>query len=341
VHTIVSIILTIPISIDYVWGMTITYSAPAKIILSGEHSVVYGKPAIASAFQLRVHFSVKKREAVNTKQPHFETISRIDQILQTFLTEQKVSFSATPFQYTITSTIPIGQGFGSSAALSAAVCAALVELYTTRTVQDISHEFLNQAVYACEQHFHGMPSGVDNTTSVWGGLVFVRKEFAFLQSMHRLDFTIPEEIQKRIYIVHLGDRTESTKDIVEAVQASIQQDPSNMKKAWQDFEKTTQQCILALHDNQPDLLSKAIRKNHNLLTKIGVVSDSSYKIMKQLQDFGEVKITGAGGIQNGSGYGLIFCTEGKQTKLEKFLQSRSMLYFPFQADTNGVVREDE
>src|SRR3972149_7972808 len=110
--------------------MKISYSAPAKVILSGEHAVVYGKPALVSAINLRLKFTVtnlaRSCQDCNSDKEIFFISNKVKQ----FLTEQKIKFIDRLFDYKIESEIPIGRGLGSSAALSVASVASFLEFYT-------------------------------------------------------------------------------------------------------------------------------------------------------------------------------------------------------------------
>ena len=111
-------------------------SAPGKIILSGEHAVVYGHPALVVAVdrRLTVTLSGKKTE--------------------------------------IESDIPIGCGMGSSAALAVAKSG----LFLKRKSITWDLEEINKKAYELEKMQHGNPSGVDNTVSTYGGFLWYRKE---------------------------------------------------------------------------------------------------------------------------------------------------------------------
>lgn len=111
-------------------------SAPGKIILSGEHAVVYGYPALVSA--------VNKRLTVISQNSRFE----------------------------INSEIPIGSGMGSSAACAVAKSAAKTYMKTG----GLNLEKINNLAYKMEKRHHGNPSGADNTISTYGGYLWYRKE---------------------------------------------------------------------------------------------------------------------------------------------------------------------
>jgi mevalonate kinase len=159
-------------------------SAPGKIILFGEHAVVYGMPAIA--------IPVPSMRAVAIVEParlgagiHFDNLSThqhlqidpfgnvadpITQIVRLVM----VHFGIESIDVTITleSSIPIASGLGSGAAVSAAVGRALAR-YLGSPLDDTA---LNAMVYEVEKLHHGTPSGIDNTVIVFEQPIFFQRD---------------------------------------------------------------------------------------------------------------------------------------------------------------------
>ena len=127
--------------------MRISYSAPAKVILSGEHAVVYGKPALVSALNLRLRFSLWEEKSRITD----KSIRFISETVKTYLNTQKIVYSDKEFDFKIESEIPVGRGLGSSAALSVASAAAFLEFYTG---EQFKKETVNELAFQVEKHFH-------------------------------------------------------------------------------------------------------------------------------------------------------------------------------------------
>lgn len=138
------ILTNIRLSVRFRWTLCLTnqmvkrvkVSAPGKIILSGEHAVVYGCPALLSAVNKRL------------------TITQWGD-------KKKIS-----------SDIPIGCGMGSSAAFAVASSALNIKLKGKKW--DL--EEINKEAYKMEKRQHGNPSGGDNTISTYGGFLWYRKE---------------------------------------------------------------------------------------------------------------------------------------------------------------------
>lgn len=139
--------------------MQITVSAPGKIHLLGEHTVVYGHPALLAAVDKRIYISVK-REALSVKEKKdyiiHNTLDSIyfNKIIYLFKNYFKIE-KLPQLDITITSQIPIGSGMGSSAALSAALLGALMKV-----VKNIWNPVkINELAYEAEKIAHGNPSG--------------------------------------------------------------------------------------------------------------------------------------------------------------------------------------
>ncbi|MCX6731248.1 MAG: hypothetical protein NTZ55_05350, partial [Candidatus Roizmanbacteria bacterium] len=127
---------------------SIRYSAPGKVILSGEHAVVYGKPALVCAInkRLSITFTVAHKTIYQD-----DIFPILEQSVVDFLTSKKQKIQKNNYTYSIESSIPIGRGLGSSAAYCACISAGLLELFTGK---EWSKEEVNICAYQMEKYFH-------------------------------------------------------------------------------------------------------------------------------------------------------------------------------------------
>ncbi|MEI6728753.1 MAG: hypothetical protein WCK98_03875 [bacterium] len=311
----------------------ITYSTPCKVHLSGEHSVVHGEPALISAVDLRLQFSIW--EAKKTPKIRDQKIRDISAEVKNFLTQKEITFEDKNFEYEITSAIPQSVGLGSSASLAVASSAAFLEFYANKV---FSLEEVNECAYLIEKIFHGNPSGGDNSTVCFGGLIYFRKEFEFLKNINRLPFAIPDSMSGNFYLVDSGKRVESTADLVGYVQDGLNENPALFKKLFRDIGKTTKTLVLGFKEDREKLVTDTISRNESFLEKLGVVSETAEKIIRELVPFGVGKISGAGGVSQGSGFILFYSPGNKHQKLEKYLVDHKIPFIKFKPDNLGLQR---
>jgi len=307
---------------------TISYSAPAKVILSGEHAVVYGKPGLVSAINLRLKFSVWKGEKKVTEQ----AINHILSVVKKFLVKESIKFTDKNFEYRVESEIPIGRGLGSSAAFAVASTAALLKYYSDR---EFSKEIINNLAYSGEKYFHKNPSGVDVSASCFGGLIFYRKEFEFLKQISSLNFKIPQKIENNLYLIDCGQPKESTAEMVASVGKQYNTKTLLTEEILSDIEKTTKRMTVSLIKDDVEFFKKCLIDNQVYLEMLGVVSKSTKKLLEDLSDLGVGKITGAGGLKTDSGFILFYSNRKKE--LEGFLKKNRLNYYRFQQDFQGLI----
>jgi mevalonate kinase len=152
-------------------------SAPAKVILFGEHAVVHGRPAIAvPVSSLRataaLHPNNGDRPGLSIRATDLNQVLPVD--LESGLVDNALTTAARlvlevleqpapDVTIVLKSTIPMASGLGSGAAVSAALMRAVA--IACETV--LQPEQLNRLVYEVEKIFHGTPSGIDNTVVVY------------------------------------------------------------------------------------------------------------------------------------------------------------------------------
>lgn len=298
--------------------------APGKVILSGEHAVVYGKPAlvmavdrfaeatISSNSDSRVHFELVDFDENSslTIQAMRELKGRLMRNYQMFLNGElsireviKKPFHLFEFLFItfidgvqlkldrgvdiqLKSNIPVGSGMGSSAATLLSVLKGLTEYFKLELQPD---EFFNYGLEA-EKLQHGKPSGVDPYVSLHGGFVRFQNKKAENLNMPELPF----------YLVNTGSPTSTTGECVSHVA-----DHFGDSKIWDDFEVVTNEMQKALIKSDLNEVKRWIRENNSLLATIGVVPMHIQHFIQDIEkNGGAAKIAGAGSVR-GSNAGMV------------------------------------
>lgn len=149
--------------------------AHGKLLLFGEHAVVYGEPALAAALTVGVEARVTGRRAAHLTIPAWsidvsgDADHRVAAALRAL--RAALPFDASGYDLHLEASLPAGAGVGSSAAMAVAAARALAEA----AGQTLAPAELFEAAMAAERVFHGNPSGLDHAVAIHGGLMhFVR-----------------------------------------------------------------------------------------------------------------------------------------------------------------------
>lgn len=311
----------------------ISYSAPAKVILSGEHSVVYGKPALVCAINKRLTVFLSPADGYSCKEKI--PLATVLTTIKNYLFKKNIKTPEKRFNLKVSSEIPVGRGLGSSAAISVALASAYLDFYFKKK---FDKKFVNDLAYQIEKHFHKNPSGVDNTASCFGGLIYYRKEFEFLKNITILNYKIPKKIEDNLFLIDTGKPIESTSQMVEYVKKMYNKKPDLVEQILNDIEKITKKMVLAIVNEDIGLFQQCILDNEILLELLGVVSAKTKNILRKLSSLGVGKITGAGGKKEGSGYVIFYAKE--KLKLIKFLKQKKINYLKFIPDYIGLKSHD-
>ncbi len=271
--------------------------APGKVILTGEHAVVYGQPAIAApVHEVRARASV---EANPGGDPASVFILAPDIDLKTSLSDlprdhpmlniikgvQKIlGTSHLPaLTITVSSTIPIAAGLGSGAAISVAITRALSAFLGS----PLSNEQVSQLAYETDRYYHGTPSGIDNTVISFGRLVFFQREHPIEMLVNEQDFTL--------VIADTGEKSR-TGEVVAELRKRVQSDPQRYQPLFKQIGDITLAAREAIEQSDPARLGNLFTENHTLLQQLDVSSTKLDGLVKAALDAGAMgaKLSGAG-----------------------------------------------
>ncbi len=156
--------------------------AGGKVILLGEHAVVYNRQALAAPLPLAVSATVcdSHQQGIQVNAPQWRIDRRVahdeaspDGLARLILfLLQHLELSGRNLSLRVEANIPLGTGLGASAALAVAVIRALSNLEGF----ELTSEQVNSLAYECERLAHGTPSGVDNTLSTYGRFVVFQNQ---------------------------------------------------------------------------------------------------------------------------------------------------------------------
>lgn len=284
--------------------------APGKLILSGEHSVVYGAPALALAVDNYVTVTAYPNRQFDSQEivtEHYPVSTRavtdlpklvadLDKRYEAFLSGDLAisalldtptsllhyclsQYSIDPLNVSISSELPPGSGMGSSAA----VIAALLLLASAREGRTLTASALFEQVRYCERLQHGRGSAIDAAAVTYGGIVELNPEGV---TSHAL------QLGPGWYHYQTGVPECSTGEVVAYVRAQ-----AFAESVWQNFADVTQQLLVSLKQERSESsdLMPLLRENHRLLQGIGVVPDSIAKVVSSIEACGgAAKLCGAG-----------------------------------------------
>ena len=267
-------------------------SAPGKVILFGEHFVVYGVKAILCAVNKRVTVTAEKikEEKISIKSDIGDLelelnkpISEINSPLKPFyyLANKIIRNQSTGIEIKIESDIPLGAGLGSSSACCVAGAAAISKLFSEKTKKEI----LELAIEA-EKTIFKNTSGADCTVCTYGGIIEYEKEKDFIKIKSEPNFHL---------IIANSNIKHSTESIVSKVKQFKNEDTERFSKLCNDESKLIEDVLQLLKENNIQKLGQKVVQNQKYLETIGISNEKLKDMIKigQESSFG-TKITGAG-----------------------------------------------
>ncbi len=278
-----------------------------KAILFNEHFVVYGTPSIVSAIG---NYTVAKIEPYgkpgfkledNRKATPRYKEDKIDQqktSINNILKKTNTDLSKKGIQITLEGNLYCASGIGASAASCVAIARAISDYFDL----NLSDDEINDVAYEGEKGYHGNPSGVDNTASTYGGLIWFQK--GNVNTIDRIAISNPIEI-----VIGNTGKVANTATAVAGVKERKEKNPEKYKEIFDRAENIAYLAKDALQDEDHKEVGKLMNESHKLLQQIEVSSRELDFLVKLARDQGALgaKLTGGG-----LGGNMIALTPGKE-----------------------------
>ena len=287
--------------------MRVTASAPAKVILFGEHFVVYGEPALVMAVERRAYVSTEPRadgkiyiraenvgasgyysgEDLGTFEAETggaEARRRLEPIKVVIEEARRLSGKNLGLNVTVESAIPVAAGLGSSAAVAVATAASAGRVLDL----NLSKDEIYRMAYEAEKVIHGTPSGIDPAISTYGGTLMYRRG----EGVQPLAL----KVELPLVIGNTG-LSRSTGNLVAGVRRLKEKYPSLVEPILKIGGKITAEAVKALETGNLEALGNLMNINHGLLSAVGVSSLPLERLVYAARMAGALgaKLTGAGG----------------------------------------------
>ncbi len=281
-------------------------SAPAKVILFGEHAVVYGRSALATAIDMRVSVEIRKgsgegyhlRIAAPSIQPFSVHLHKLKEDKEESMALDYVKECITYFEENylekkeaididIRSEVPISAGLGSSSAVCVSLLSALLDYFDC----DFSLEDISKGAHKVEKRVQINASPTDTAVSTFGHFIRIEKDRMRMIPGRELELIVGCIPTRKF------ERTLKTKLLVEHVRRKKDDFPRVFENIFDAIDEiTTCGCEALLSGNLPRF-GHLMNINHYLLEACDVVPFQLSKMVKTCQLKGAIgaKITGAGG----------------------------------------------
>ncbi|MCS7097704.1 MAG: mevalonate kinase [Candidatus Methanomethyliaceae archaeon] len=285
--------------------MKVTFSAPGKITIFGEHAVVYGRPAIVGSIDKRIYVTMERRndncikilaEDLSFKGLSIKIGDRIeveanDRILEALKYIVKAIEIASEYineksgmNISISSEMPVGAGLGTSAAITVATLAA----YSYILGHELSLNEIAKLGHTVELTVQGIASPMDTTISTFGGLIYLMPNVGFEQ------LSLNNELD--LILGHVK-RDESTAKMVKKVREIKERNEKIIEMIMSSIGAIAEEGKWAIIKGDVEKLGLLMNINHGLLESLGVSTKLINDMVYASRNVGAIgaKLTGAGG----------------------------------------------
>lgn len=316
-------------------------TAPGKVILLGEHAVVYGRTALAAAIDRQVTVRISRADVPTagelgatlrapqgerdrsqfefqmTPQPFVLRFSQhvprplpadVDPRLAAAFAcaAHVIELPPKGLVATISTDLPLAMGLGSSAALSVALVRALAR-FAHRELDDAA---VCAGAFEIEKIFHGYPSGIDNTVATYGGLIAFTRGAAARPLPARRSLPL---------VIALGRAPRRTQQTVTALRRRWETSPEACEALFDEIAALVTAAQQAIAAGDLRALGTAMNANHAVLRRLEISTDELEQMVDLARAHGATgaKLTGGGG----GGAVICLCDDGRADLVDAFARA--------------------
>ncbi|MGL4669913.1 MAG: mevalonate kinase [Methanobacteriaceae archaeon] len=297
-------------------------SAPGKVILFGEHAVVYNEPAIAGAVEKRARVRITEGDGdlsflksdtldfeaeLDTKKGIYHIKKGKPGIIRYIMESLSKAHNHSPINIELNMDIPIGSGLGSSAAVTVSTLAALYNFHG----YEFNRNFIAKKSHEVELAVQGSASPLDTAVSTYGGMVYLTRNRNVKTFKSELVSTNASS-----FVIGHTFKYGNTGKMVRSVKLLKNRNPELVDPIIKLIGKITDDAKTAILNNDFEKIGELMNINHGLLDSIGVntVELSRMVYLARIAGAKGSKITGAGG----GGSIISFCP-GRVNKVYRIL----------------------
>jgi mevalonate kinase len=314
--------------------------APAKVIITGEHFVVHGQPALAAAVnlystvyveagspgiveiysqELGVSARFETEDGKSFEGDGRKTLEPLMLVIEEIL--DRAGERRLGLRLRIESEIPVGVGLGSSASTAVSTATAVADLLGLK----LTREQICELASIQEQLIHRKPSGIDALVTTHGGVVLFK--------LGQPPFHLHPTDDVKIIIGNTG-ATRSTGDLVSRVGHRIQVGDTDLLRISDAAGRITLKAVEAYVNRDFQQLGQLMNENHELLRQAGVSTSQLDSLVEAARDAGAfgAKLTGAGG----GGCMIALCRPEKAGRVSKAIEAAGGRSYSVAVDKAGA-----
>jgi len=278
----------------------IEVSAPGKLMLFGEHAVVYERPCLVTAVDQRISVGLKKRDdekiclnapdiniknflisPKDLKEPQPKEIRFVLAAVKNFFEKYKIKSG---LEIKTKSQFSKQFGLGSSSAVTVSTIKGLAELFGIQ----INKKELFGLAYKTVLDIQGVGSGFDVASAAYGGILYFLTGGKIIEEI---------KVDKLPIIVGYTGIKADTPTLIRMVSNKLSQEPRKINKIFDEIEKIVDLAKIEIENQGWEKVGKLMNQNQELLRELGVSSKELENLIRASLKAGAfgAKLSGAGG----------------------------------------------